>query len=168
MARDHEAINARSRKPAHCRCPMLSSSAALLSDRALGFAPTWPTCQGLRTECAGLTGTIQPLTTQSNRCRSATRRCLPRALRARASTPLDPCRDIHRLDGGDRRHAGLQRIAERGTPFGLPRPVQGPGQGGCEKSPLVPSIGLLKAAGFAQRVGVTKPSFVPIAARNPA
>ena len=57
---------------------------------------------------AGLTGTTWPVTSQSNRWRIAASRCLTLGAASSRVAGLDPGRDMHRLDGGDRRHAGAR------------------------------------------------------------
>ena len=70
------AIKARSRKPACVLVSMLASRRRASSASSTGVLPDFTTCDGPRTEAAVLIGTIWPITSQSNRCRSAARRCL--------------------------------------------------------------------------------------------
>jgi hypothetical protein len=70
------AIRAQSRKPAWVATSMLSSSARASEGSSTGVCPDVTTCRGPRTVCVGLTGTTWPLTSQSNKCRSAASRCL--------------------------------------------------------------------------------------------
>src|SRR5438067_13618995 len=55
---------------------MLSSSARASAGSSTGVCPDVTTWLGPRTECAGLTGTTWPVTSQSNRWRIAASRCL--------------------------------------------------------------------------------------------
>ena len=55
---------------------MLSSNALASLASITGVGPRRTTCAGPRTEAAGLCGTIWPTTSQSNRWRTAARRCL--------------------------------------------------------------------------------------------
>ena len=69
-------ISARSRRPdrrRRCRCCRAARRASAGS--STGVLPLRTMCCGPRTEAAGLTGTIWPITSQSKRWRIAARRC---------------------------------------------------------------------------------------------
>jgi hypothetical protein len=86
---------------------MLSSSARASAGSSTGVCPHVTTCLGPRTDPAGLTDTTWPVTSQSNRWRIAASRCLTLGAASLARPGLDPGSDVHRLDGGDRRRAGI-------------------------------------------------------------
>jgi len=69
------AISARSRRPAGVVTSMPSSSWRASAGSSTGVLPTRTLCTGQRTEAAGLTGTTWPVTSQSNRWRTAASRC---------------------------------------------------------------------------------------------
>jgi hypothetical protein len=97
------------------RDAMSPSSACASAGSSTGVCPLVTTCRGPHPEPAGLTGTTWPVTSQSNRWRIAASRCL--TLGAASSRPgLDPGCDMHRLDGGDRRHADNRRTTPRIPP----------------------------------------------------
>ena len=52
------------------------SSAVASSEDSTGVTPLLTECRGPRTECAGLTGTTWPVTSQSNSMRMQARCCL--------------------------------------------------------------------------------------------
>ena len=92
---------------------MLSSSARASAGSSTGVCPHVTTCRGPRTDAAGLTGTTWPVTSQSNRWRIAASRCLTVGAASSRVAGLDPGRDVHRLDGGDRRHAGARAPGQK-------------------------------------------------------
>jgi hypothetical protein len=70
------AINSRSRSPHGLRYRCGRGARALRKGSSTGVCPQVTTCRDPRTACPGLIGTTWPLTSQSNRCRSAASRCL--------------------------------------------------------------------------------------------
>jgi len=56
--------------------PALQALAVIVRGADIGVLPVFTTCDGPRTEAAGLTDTIWPVTSQSNRWRMAARCCL--------------------------------------------------------------------------------------------
>ena len=103
---------------------MLSSSARASEGSSTGVCPDVTTWRGPRTDAAGLTGTTWPVTSQSNRWRIAASRCLTLGAASSRVAGLDPGRDMHRLDGGDRRHADARAPGQeflRGAGIGPPR-----------------------------------------------
>ena len=70
------AINARSRNPTGFDTSMLSSKRRASAGCSTGALPAFTACEGPRTDPAGFTGTTWPVTSHSNRWRSAASCCL--------------------------------------------------------------------------------------------
>src|ERR1700738_4846226 len=82
-------------------------------DRASASVRHVTTWRGPSTEWAGLTSITWLLTSQSKRWRSAASRCYDRGRRKIARRRLDPRRDMHPLNGVDRRHAGTRTTLQK-------------------------------------------------------
>jgi hypothetical protein len=102
---------------------MLSRSARASAGSSTGVCPQVTTWRGPRTAPAGFTGTTWPVTSQSNRCRSAASRCLTPRRGQLARTGLDPGRDVHRLHGRDRRHADIGAPGQKFLRRSIVRPA---------------------------------------------
>ena len=92
---------------------MLSSSARASAGSSTGVCPDVTTWRGPRTEPAGLTGTIWPVTSQSNRWRIAASRCLTlgaASSRVPASIQVATCTGC---TARDRRHAGARAPGQK-------------------------------------------------------
>ena len=87
-------ISARSRSPACVETSMLSISARASAGSSTGICPEIMTCRGPRTVCAGLAGMTWPLTSQSNRWRSAASRCLTEGCGQLARRRLELAREL--------------------------------------------------------------------------
>ena len=102
---------------------MLSSNSRASEGSSTGVLPRFTLWRGPRTEAAGLTGMTWPVTSQSNRCLIAARRCF--AVGADRSRPqlLDIGRDVQRLSSATARRlrSRTNRRIPRGARIGAAR-----------------------------------------------
>src|SRR5271165_1215678 len=106
------AIAARLRRQIGVVTPMLSSSVRAWAGSSTGVLPWRTTCDGPRTETAGLTAITWLVTSQSNRRRIA----------ALARLPRDAGGNVKRLDSRDQWYASFPRTRPERPPQRAHRP----------------------------------------------